>query len=104
MKLPTELELTTPDDVSFRVRFDYDRGEEQWFDARAGVGSPGYDPSVSITEVNFGDGWRSPEEYQSADVAEWEQKVMDRLVDLESAENAARDEAEYNARNEKVTT
>lgn len=104
MKLPTELELTTPDDVSFRVRFDYDRGEPQWFDARAGVGSPGYDPSVSITEVNFGAGWRSPEEHQSADVVEWEQKVMDRLVDLESAENAARDEAEYNAWNEKVTT
>jgi len=92
MKLPTELELRDENDHAFRVRFDYDRGEEQWFDARAGVGGPGFGPSVCITEVNFGSGWEDSEVYRSpvlscipkVDFDQWEQEVMDKLIELES--------------------
>lgn len=101
MKLPTELELWH-EDAPFRVRFDYDRGEQQWFDARAGVGSPGYDPSVTINEVNFGAGWESPEAYPQLDIAACEQAIMEKLAELESDEQAARDEVEYNAQNERL--
>ena len=101
MKLPTEMELWH-EDTPFRVRFDYDRGEQEWFDARAGVGSPGYDPFVSINEVNFGAGWESPDAYPQLDLAACEADVMGRLVDLEEDEQATRDEAEYNALGERV--
>ena len=101
MKLPTELELWH-EDTAFLVRFDYDRGESQWFDASAGIGSPGYDPSVSIYEVNFGHGWESPEAYPQLNISVCEDEVMQRLTDLEADENAAREEAEYNAWNERV--
>ena len=101
MKLPPELELIH-NDAPIRVRFDYDRGEAQWFDARAGVGSPGYDPYVVITEVNFGAGWDDPDKYDQKDVAAWEAEVMTKLAELESEEQAARDEAEYDAWNEKL--
>ena len=101
MKLPTELSLWH-EDTEFRVRFDYDRGEQQWFDARAGVGSPGYDPSVSITEVNFGNGWELPDAYPQLDLDACEQEVMEKLADFEADEQAARDEAEYNAFNERM--
>ena len=93
MRLPTEMELWQ-DDMHFRVRYDYDRGEQQWFDARAGVGSPGYDPSVSINEVNFGNGWESPDVYPQLDLDACEAEVMEKLAALESEEQATRDEAE----------
>ena len=101
MKLPTEMELWH-DDTQFRVRFDYDRGEEQWFDARAGVGSPGYPPSVSINEVNFGGKWEAPENFPQINLDACEQEVMEKLADLEADEQAARDEAECNALNERA--
>jgi hypothetical protein len=91
MKLPTEMELWH-EDTPFRVRFDYDRGEEQWFDARAGVGSPGHDPSASINEVNFGAGWESPDAYPQLDLAACEVEVMERLAELVADEQAARDD------------
>jgi hypothetical protein len=100
-KLPTEM-LLWSDETPFCVRFDYDRGEQQWFDAGAGVGSPGYDPSVSITEINFGAGWESPETYPQLHVDTCEQEVLEKLAELEADDNAARDEAEYNAFNERV--
>ena len=101
MKLPTELELWH-EDTPFRVRFDYDRGEQQWFDARAGVGSPGYDPFVEITEVNFGAGWESPDAYPQINLDACEDEVLEKLAALEADEQAARDEAEYGAWNERV--
>ena len=94
MKLPTEMEFFAPDDTPFRVRFDYDRGEEQWFDARAGVGSPGYDPSVSVTEVNFGAGWELPDVYPQLNLEQIEAEIMEKLAELESDEQAARAERE----------
>ena len=96
MKLPNEMELFH-DDTAFRVRFDYDKGERQWFDAKAGVGSPGYDPSVCINEVNFGAGWDSPDNFPQLNMDACESEVMEKLADLEADEQAARDEAEYNA-------
>lgn len=101
MKLPTEMELWH-EDTPFRVRFDYDRGEQQWFDARAGVGSPGHDPNVTINEVNFGARWESPDAYPQIDISACEQEVLEKLAYLEADEQAARDEAEYNAWNERV--
>ena len=83
LKLPTELELCH-NDQTFLVRFDYDRGEDQWFDARAGVGSPGYDPFVEITEVNFGQGWESPDKFPIEDVKRWEDIILDKLADIEA--------------------
>jgi len=101
MKLPNELELWY-EDTPFRARFDYSRGEAQWFDARTGVGSPGYDPYVVINEVDFGKGWETIEHYPPQNVEDWEQQVLEILADLEADEQAARDEAEYNAFNERV--
>ncbi len=94
MKLPTEFEFYADDDTPFRVRFDYDRGEEQWFDARAGVGSPGYDPSVEVTEVNFGSGWELPDVYPQLNLPAIEAEIMERLADIEEAEQAERAERE----------
>jgi hypothetical protein len=94
MKLPNEMELHN-DRGPYRVRFDYDRGEAQWFDARAGVGSPGYDPSVEITEVNFGRGWESPDVYHEVDWVALESDVMEKLAELEAEDYAARHEREY---------
>lgn len=94
-KLPTEIELWH-EDIAFRVRFDYDRGEEQWFDARAGVGSPGHDPCVEITEVNFGAGWEDPGNYPQLDIEQAEDELLQRLCDIEAEEYAAQAEAEYN--------
>lgn len=96
MKLPNELELWN-EDTPFRVRFDYERGEPQWFDARAGVGHPGSDPCVAITEVNFGSGWELPEVYPRLNIEACEAEVMEKLADMEADEQAARDEAEYTA-------
>lgn len=100
-KLPTEMTLFCGD-TEFRARFDYDRGEQQWFDARAGVGSPGYDTSVSLTEVNFGTDWESPDAYPQLNVDACEQEILEKLAELEADDNAARDEAEYNAFNERA--
>ena len=90
------------EDMAFRVRFDYDRGEQQWFDARAGVGSPGYGPSVCITEVNLGSGWEAPDMYPQLNLDACEQEVLERLADLEADEQAERDEAEYTAWKERA--
>ena len=52
-----ELELMGDEGEPIFVRFDHSVGEPQWFDATQGVGHPGCDPLVEITEVNFGFGW-----------------------------------------------
>ena len=102
MKFPDELTMIIGE-MECRVRYEYDRGEDQWFDARAGVGSPGYPAAAWMTEINFGKGWEDPDVYPQLNRNEIDAEIMDRLADLEEAENAARDEAEYNAFNEKVS-
>ena len=101
MKLPDHFEVYV-DDKPVLVRFGYDPGEAQWFDARAGVGSPGYDPSVCVTEVNFGGAWELPDVYPQLNLAAIEQEISERIIAIEEEEMAARDEAEYNAWNERV--
>jgi hypothetical protein len=94
--LPDEMELSHGD-TTFKVRYDYDRGEEQWFDARAGVGSPGYDPFVEITEVNFGNGWQAPDMYPQFDANACAPEVMAKLADIEADYWEAQADAEYEA-------
>ena len=63
-----EFACTTDDGRPAIVRYDADPGEEQWFDARAGVGSPGYPGGVAVTEVKVGDGqWTDDLEQFDAD-------------------------------------
>jgi hypothetical protein len=103
MKRPTEFELYDSDnDKHFRVRFDYDPGEREWFDHRAGVGSPGYPASAALTEVNFGTQWEAVETYPQLDVDSIEAEIMQEMADFEESEQAQRAEAEYNAWNERM--
>ena len=97
MKYPTEMQLQMPDDRLVMVRFDYDTGEQEWFDARAGVGSPGYPPSVAITELDLGDGWVLPDAHPEINFEVLEEMVADKLhaIDLECAEGRERTEVEY---------
>jgi hypothetical protein len=67
------------EDTEFKARFDYYEGEEQWFDARAGVGSPGYPASVCLTEVDFGNGWKPLDAYPQLNVEACEQAIMDKI-------------------------
>lgn len=73
------------EDTEFKAYFDYDEGEEQWFDARAGVGSPGYPPSVCLTEVDFGKGLEPVENYPQLNVAAVEQQIADKIDALHEA-------------------
>ena len=102
MALPSELEVLHGDGTIL-VRFDADRGEEQWFDARAGVGSPGYPPSVEITEVNLGAGWTTPDAHPELDLDALADQVMEKLGEAEEADNAAQTESEYQAWQESKT-
>lgn len=100
MKFPTELEFTVEvngQEIAVNVRYDFDRGEAQWFDARAGVGSPGCDPSVEITEVNLGEGWKTPDLCDGLPIEQLEDLLLEKLGELEEAENAQAAEAEYQA-------
>ena len=71
-KLPDHYVINV-DDVDLKCYFDYDPGEAQYFDARAGVGSPGFPPFVELIktepDVNL-----SP-----AGIAYVEQAIMDRI-------------------------
>ena len=83
MKLPTEMELFDGD-TPFRVKFDYDPGERQWFNPSEGVGSPGYPPSVDIYEVNYGNGWEFVEDYPEFDNKKYEATVLERILEIEA--------------------
>ena len=93
MRLPDELELP----CGTVVRYEYDPGEEQWFDARQGVGSPGYPPEFSVTEIRAGSEWKSPEDFYPADLAAIEAKAAQVFSDWQATQNAMADEAEYQA-------
>ena len=97
MKKQPEMEFFDSDDKPFLVRYDLDRGEDQWFDAKAGVGSPGYPPECCVTEVNFGNGWESPETYPQLNLEAIEVEIMERTAADEADYWAAAAEAEYEA-------
>ncbi|MCX8038874.1 MAG: hypothetical protein N3D11_17865 [Candidatus Sumerlaeia bacterium] len=40
--------------VPCQVRFEYDPGEDSWFNPFKGGGSPGYPPSAEIVSIAFG--------------------------------------------------
>lgn len=82
---PEFITLRDDDDLSFKVRFDYDPGEEQWFDARIGCGSPGYPACIEIYEVDFGNGWEPLEKYPELNVAQMEEEVLKAINDLHEA-------------------
>jgi hypothetical protein len=95
MKLP---ELTvTYNDAELPCRYEYDRGEEQWFDARQGVGSPGYPAGAWVTEVLLVGKWVDVEEFTQDQNDKWDQELMDKLIEYESAINAEQAQAEYDA-------
>jgi len=73
------------EETEFKAYFDYDEGEEQWFDARAGVGSPGYPPSVCLNEVDFGKGLEPVENYPQLNVEAVKQEIMDKINVLHEA-------------------
>lgn len=81
MNIPTELELLQGDLV-FKVRFDYAKAEKPYFNYREGVGSPGNDESVTITEIDDGSGWKHPDNYPGIDIQSCESDVMDRIAAL----------------------
>ena len=62
-------------DVEHKVSYDFDPGESQWFDARAGVGSPGYPAHVEIVEID------PPIELTEAEADAVEQEIMDRITE-----------------------
>lgn len=97
-----EREMFLSDDREVIVRYDYDPGERQWFDARAGVGSPGYNAEVCITEINLGNGFVSIDKsgLDDAEIERLEDRLMVDIAEEEEKINAERDEAEYNAWNE----
>lgn len=94
-----ERKLFLHDDREVVVRYDYDKGEAQWFDAKAGVGSPGYPAEVVITEIDLGDGFVRfdtcglPERTRDG----LEDALLTKLIDDEAEVQAARAEAEYEA-------
>jgi hypothetical protein len=68
-------------DAPFLVRFDFFRGEKQWFDPSIGVGHPGADPEVTIYEVNFGGKWESPDNYPQLNLRECEAEILEKMLD-----------------------
>jgi hypothetical protein len=99
MKLPPELEVETYAG-SVTVRYDYDPGESQWFDHRAGVGGPGCDPWVEISEIKTDDGWRTPDELPEMDLEAVEEALMARIGEMQAERDHERADALYDAMRE----
>ena len=90
MSIPDFVVCETDEGVEFKVYFDYDPGEDQWFDARAGVGSPGYPATAEITGVDFGCGCEDVSVYPQLNL----DAIYNQIADtVQAAEND--DEAEY---------
>lgn len=93
MKLPKEAPhyMIFIRDIEHKVTFDFDPGESQWFDARAGVGSPGYGPELQITEID------PPIELTEAEAEAVEQEIMDRIIEDSREAEEAYAEGQYEA-------
>ncbi len=94
-----ERDMYLSDDTVVIVRYDYSPAEDQWFDARAGVGSPGCDAELCITEINLGNGFVSIDKsgLDDAEIERLEDRLMVDISEEESERNAEFEEAEYNA-------
>ncbi len=77
--LPPHFVAFAPDDSEFWFRADYEPGEDQWFDARSGVGSPGHGPSVEVNEISVDQGatWAAPDAFPHLSTEAMEQQVHD---------------------------
>ena len=64
------------------MSFDYDLGEREWFDARAGVGGPEIPPSVEISAVLINGVWVGTELFAKFWVDATEQRLLE--TELES--------------------
>lgn len=99
MKLPPEITLDLYGE-SVQVRFDYDPGESQWFDHRAGVGSPGSDPCVEINEVNMGNGWLEPDDINENDLEALQSALWDKIAEMQQEHEECCADALYDAMKE----
>lgn len=88
MNYPNHIDCEADDGTEFKVYFEYDPGESQWFDARAGVGSPGYPPSIEITEVDFGKGRESVETYPQLNLDAIHDRIVDVLAEIDETNDA----------------
>ena len=97
MTAAPEKTLFLHDDREVVVRYDHDKGEREWFDHKAGVGGPGCDPSVTITEIDLGDGFVTPDRFglPQRTIDGLEVQLMNRLCDEEEIAEGAAAEAEY---------
>ena len=70
--------------TNYTASVDFDPGEPQWFDAKAGVGSPGYGPSVTILSLEDDEG-------NITTLDALEQQCIDYLVDMEADDGPPED-------------
>ena len=82
VKLPSEMTVFDGD-KEFLVRFDYDPGERQWFNPLLGEGSPGYDATVTIYQINIGHGWEDAGIVPVLNLVKYEEQVLEQLQELE---------------------
>ena len=87
VKLP-EFTTVTFRDADARAWFDYDPGEEQWFDARAGVGSPGYPASLEVYKVEQSGVEVIPTEEEMKDI---DRQISDEINAIYDAQYAERE-------------
>lgn len=87
-----EFEVLDDDGKPILVRFDYSQAEPQSFDHMRGVGHPGCDQMVEITEINFGSGWVSAEALTEKERDAFETQVLDILEQIEDERDAGRHE------------
>jgi hypothetical protein len=88
MNYPDHIVWEIDDGTEIKVYFEYDLGEAQWFDARAGVGSPGYPPSVEITEVDFGRGREGVGVYPQLNLDAIHVRIVDTLAAVDETNDA----------------
>jgi hypothetical protein len=96
-RVEPERTLFLHDDREVVVRYDADKGEREWFDHKAGVGGPGCNPSVTINEIDLGDGFV---DFDTCGLSErirngLHEQLMNRLCDDGAEEEADQAEAEY---------
>lgn len=89
MSKPLEHTFYDDGDMPIVVRYDFEKGEAEWFDAKAGVGSPGYGPCVEIFEVNIGGDWQAPDAYPQLDITRMEQEILDFVLEQSISEEQA---------------
>lgn len=95
MKPKPEIEITYLG-TQLKVRYDYDPGESQWFDARAGVGGPGSDPCVEVLEIHVHDGqWLCCSCLNDEAREAIEEALMEKIAEIDAERDLERADALY---------